>query len=143
MTLRLHSTIDQLTQTTFQERAQAVPTPTSRVPLDSASAVPQLRAQLDRGPHLEVEAPSRKEGTGQRRSNSFSGVVGGFQGPSRTTFKGPGKYGEEEEENCVEKEESDGTDGVPATVGESQGIGRPTLAQYDKHVSHLSELSLL
>ncbi|MBW0464225.1 hypothetical protein O181_003940 [Austropuccinia psidii MF-1] len=130
-------------QTRFQARPQAVPTPTPRVPLDSNSAVPQLRAQLDRAPHLEVTAPSRKEGTGPRRSSSFSGVVGGFQGTSRTTFKGPGKDGEEEEENCLEKEESDGTDSVPAIVGESQVTEGPTLAQYDKHVSHLSEPSLL
>ncbi|MBW0550521.1 hypothetical protein O181_090236 [Austropuccinia psidii MF-1] len=37
------------------------------------------------------------------------------------TFKGPGEDGEEEE--------SYGTEGVPAPVGESQGTGRPTLAQ--------------
>ncbi|MBW0519884.1 hypothetical protein O181_059599 [Austropuccinia psidii MF-1] len=45
------------------------------------------------------------------------------------TFKGPGEDGEEEEENSVEEEVSDGTEGVPAPVGESQGTGGPTLAQ--------------
>ena len=77
-----------------------------------------------------------------RRSNSFSGVVGGFPGMSRTSFKGPGEDGEEEEENSVEEEESEGTEGVPALVGASQGTGRPTLAQSNQPVSHQSEPSL-
>ncbi|MBW0562993.1 hypothetical protein O181_102708 [Austropuccinia psidii MF-1] len=130
-------------QKRFQARAQAVPTANPRVPLDSTPAVPQLRAQFNREPHSEVEEPSRKEGIGTRRLRSFSGVVGGFKGPWRTTSKGPGEDGEEEEENCVEKEGSDGTEGVSSTLRESQGIGVPTLAQYDKHVSHLYEPSLL
>ncbi|MBW0468790.1 hypothetical protein O181_008505 [Austropuccinia psidii MF-1] len=95
------------------------------------------------GPNLEGEAPSRKEGRGPRRSNSFSGVVGGFPGLSRTTLKGPGEGGEEEEENSVEEEESDGTEGVPAPVGVSQGTGGPTVAHSNQPVSHQSELSLL
>ncbi|MBW0479129.1 hypothetical protein O181_018844 [Austropuccinia psidii MF-1] len=61
-----------------------------------------------------------------------------FPGLSRTTFKGPG---EEEEENSVEEEESDGTEGVPAPVGASQGTGGPTLAQSNQPVSHQSERS--
>ncbi|MBW0465630.1 hypothetical protein O181_005345 [Austropuccinia psidii MF-1] len=43
--------------------------------------------------------------------------------------KGPGKHGEEEEENSVKEEESDSTEGIPAPVGASQGTGGPTLAQ--------------
>ncbi|MBW0590408.1 hypothetical protein O181_130123, partial [Austropuccinia psidii MF-1] len=60
-----------------------------------------------------------------------------------TTLKGPGEDGEEEEENSVEGEESDGTEGVPAAVGASQGTGGPTLAQSNQPVSHQSEPSLL
>ncbi|MBW0530095.1 hypothetical protein O181_069810 [Austropuccinia psidii MF-1] len=86
---------------------------------------------------MEGAAPSRKEGRGTRRSNSFSGVVGGFTGLSRTSFKGPGEDGEEEEE------ESDGIESVPASVGEPQGTGGLTLAQYNQPVSHQSEPSLL
>ncbi|MBW0505209.1 hypothetical protein O181_044924 [Austropuccinia psidii MF-1] len=86
-------------QTISQARAQAVLTPTPRAPLDGTPAVPQLRAQLDRGPHMEGAA---------------------------LTFKGPG---EEEEDNSVEEEESDGTEGVPSPVGASQGTGGPTIAQ--------------
>ncbi|MBW0517476.1 hypothetical protein O181_057191 [Austropuccinia psidii MF-1] len=91
---------------------------------------------------MEGAAPLRKEGRGPRRSNSFSGVVGGFPELSRTNFKGPGEDGEEEEENSVEEEESYSTEGVPAPVGASQGTGGPTLAQSNQPVSHQSEPSL-
>ncbi|MBW0568800.1 hypothetical protein O181_108515 [Austropuccinia psidii MF-1] len=122
-------------QTRSQARAQAALTPTPRVP--------QLRAQLDRGPRMEGAAPSRKEGRGPRRSISLSGVVGGFPGISRTSLKVQGEDDDEEEENSVEEEESDGTEGVPAPVGASQSTGGPTLAQSDQPVSHQSEPSLL
>ncbi|MBW0505192.1 hypothetical protein O181_044907 [Austropuccinia psidii MF-1] len=100
-----------------QSRDQAVLTPTPRAALDCTPEVPQLRAQLDRGPHLEGAAPSRREGRAPRRASPFSGVVGNFPGLSRTTFKGPGEDCEEEEENYVEEAESDGTEGVPSPVG--------------------------
>ncbi|MBW0531080.1 hypothetical protein O181_070795 [Austropuccinia psidii MF-1] len=61
----------------------------------------------------------------------------------RTTLKGPGEDGEEEEDNSVEEEESDGSEGVPAPVGALQGNGGPTLAQSNQPVSHQSEPSLL
>ncbi|MBW0513909.1 hypothetical protein O181_053624 [Austropuccinia psidii MF-1] len=111
--------------------------------LDGTPAVPQKRAQLDRGPNLEGAAPSIQEGRGPRRSSSFSGVVGGFPGLSRTNFKGPGQDGEEEEENSVEEEESDSTESVPSPAGESQGTGGPTLAQSNQPVYHQSEQYLL
>ncbi|MBW0494368.1 hypothetical protein O181_034083 [Austropuccinia psidii MF-1] len=130
-------------QTRYQGRSEAVLTATLRAPLHGTTAVPQLRDQLDRGPNMKGAAPSRKEGRGPRRSNYFSGVVGSFPGLSKTSFKGPGKDGEEEEENSVEEEESDGTKGVPPPVGESQGTGGPTIAQYNQPVSHQSEPSLL
>ncbi|MBW0507121.1 hypothetical protein O181_046836 [Austropuccinia psidii MF-1] len=101
-------------KTRSQSRAQAVLTPTPRAPLDGTPEIPQLRAHLDRGPNVEGAAPSQKEGRGPRRSSSFSGVVGSLPRLARTTFKGPGEYGEEGEENSVEEEESDGTEGVPA-----------------------------
>ncbi|MBW0543197.1 hypothetical protein O181_082912, partial [Austropuccinia psidii MF-1] len=64
-------------------------------------------------------------------------------GTSRTIFKGPVEYGEEEEENSVEEEQSDGTEGSPAPVGVSQGTGGPTLAQSYQPFSHQYEPSLL
>ncbi|MBW0484352.1 hypothetical protein O181_024067 [Austropuccinia psidii MF-1] len=102
--------------TKSQARTRAVLTPTPRASLEGTPAVPQLRAQLDRGPHMEGASPSRKEGRDPRRSNSSSG----------------------EEENSLEEEESDGTESVPSPVGESQGTGEPALAQ-----SNQAEPSLL
>ncbi|MBW0526629.1 hypothetical protein O181_066344 [Austropuccinia psidii MF-1] len=130
-------------QTRSQARTQAVLTPAPRPPLDGTPAVSQLRTKLDRGPILEGAAPSRKEGRVPRRSNSFSGVGGGFPGMSRTTFRGPREDGEEEEENSVEEEESDGTEAAPAPLGVSEGTGGPTIAQSDQPVSHQTEPSIL
>ncbi|MBW0511933.1 hypothetical protein O181_051648, partial [Austropuccinia psidii MF-1] len=84
-----------------------------------------------------------KEGRRPRRSRAFSGVVGRFPGTSRTIFRAPAEDGEEEEENSVEEEESDGTEGVPAPVGASQGTGGLNLAQSNQPVCHQSEPSLL
>ncbi|MBW0516411.1 hypothetical protein O181_056126 [Austropuccinia psidii MF-1] len=124
-------------QTISQARTQAVLTATPKAPLDGTPEVPQVRAQLDRGPHMEGEAHSRKEGREPRRSNSFSGVVGGFPGLSRTRLKGPGEDGKEEEKkNSVEQEGSAGTESVPAPVGESQGTAGPTIAESNQPVSH-------
>ncbi|MBW0470601.1 hypothetical protein O181_010316 [Austropuccinia psidii MF-1] len=63
--------------------------------------------------------------------------------PQKTIFKGPGEDCEEEEENSVGKEESDGTNGVPDPVREYRGTGGPTVAQYNQPVSHKSEPYLL
>ncbi|MBW0586071.1 hypothetical protein O181_125786, partial [Austropuccinia psidii MF-1] len=106
-----------------QARTQGVLTPTPRAALECTPAVSQLSTKSDRGPILEGAAPSRKEGRVPRRSSSFSGVVGRFPGTSRTTLRGPGEDGEEEEENSVDEEGSD--------------------AQSDQPVSHQSEPSLL
>ncbi|MBW0472102.1 hypothetical protein O181_011817 [Austropuccinia psidii MF-1] len=102
-------------KTRYQARTHAVLTLTPRATLDGTPAVPQLRAQLDRGPSMEGEAPSRKEGRGPRRSSSFSGVNVRFPGLSRTNLHGPGE----------------------------DGTGGPTLAQSDQPVSHQYEPSLL
>ncbi|MBW0557547.1 hypothetical protein O181_097262 [Austropuccinia psidii MF-1] len=47
-------------QTRSQARAQDILTPTPRAPLDSTSAVPQLRAKLDRGLHMEGRKRAKK-----------------------------------------------------------------------------------
>ncbi|MBW0571364.1 hypothetical protein O181_111079, partial [Austropuccinia psidii MF-1] len=126
-----------------QTRSQAVLTPTPRAPLDGTPEVQSLNAQSDRGQIKEGEAPSRKEGRVPRRLNYFSGGVGGFPGMARTTFRGPGEHGEEEEENSVEEEETDSTQASPASVGASEGTRGPTPAQSDPPVSHQTEPSLL
>ncbi|MBW0568072.1 hypothetical protein O181_107787 [Austropuccinia psidii MF-1] len=41
-------------------KTQAVLTPTPRAPLDGTPAVPQLRAGLDRGPHMEGRNRAKK-----------------------------------------------------------------------------------
>ncbi|MBW0460364.1 hypothetical protein O181_000079 [Austropuccinia psidii MF-1] len=104
---------------------------------------PARKSSRYRGPNLEGAVPSIQEGRGPRRSYSFSGVVGGFPGIASTTVKGPGEDDEEVEENSVEEEHSDGTEGVPAPVGASQGTGGPTIAQSNKPVSHQYEPSWL
>ncbi|MBW0515188.1 hypothetical protein O181_054903 [Austropuccinia psidii MF-1] len=49
-------------QTRSQDRTQDVLTPTPRAPIDGTPAVPQLRAQLHRGPAWkEKHHPRRKE----------------------------------------------------------------------------------
>ncbi|MBW0567799.1 hypothetical protein O181_107514 [Austropuccinia psidii MF-1] len=64
-------------QNRSQARGQAALTPTPRAPLDGTPAVPQLRANLDRGPNVEGEAdPGRKE-EGQEDKVIFQS----FQGP--------------------------------------------------------------
>ncbi|MBW0576557.1 hypothetical protein O181_116272 [Austropuccinia psidii MF-1] len=104
-------------QKRFKDRAQAVLTPTLRAPLYGTPAVPQLRANLDRGQNLQGEALSIQEGFGEDD--------------------------EEQEENSVEEEESYGTEGFSFPVWESQGTVGPTLAQYNKPTSYQSEPSLL
>ncbi|MBW0464781.1 hypothetical protein O181_004496 [Austropuccinia psidii MF-1] len=75
-------------------------------------------------------------------TSSFSEVVDGFPGISRTTFRGPGEDDVEGKENSVEEEKSHSTEASPAPVGTSQGSGGPTLAQSDQPVSNQSEPSL-
>ncbi|MBW0466418.1 hypothetical protein O181_006133 [Austropuccinia psidii MF-1] len=61
----------------------------------------------------------------------------------RTQFGRSSTIQEDQEANSVEEEEYDGTEGVPAPVGASQGTGGPALAQSNQPVSHHSEPSLL
>ncbi|MBW0482868.1 hypothetical protein O181_022583 [Austropuccinia psidii MF-1] len=112
-------------QKKFQARTKAVLTTTLKDPLDITPSVPQLRANLDRGPIW-------KEGRGPRRSSLFSGVAGSFPGISTTLPRGLGKGNSEEEE------ESDSTEPAPAAVGEFQVPGGPTLAQSIIYLSFIS-----
>ncbi|MBW0533373.1 hypothetical protein O181_073088 [Austropuccinia psidii MF-1] len=109
-------------QTRSQAIAQAVLTPTPRAPLDGIPEVPQLRAHLDR-----------------TKCGRSSTVQEGRRSARKITLILRSK----EEEDFVEEEESDGTEGVPAPVGASQGTGGPALAKSNQPVSHQSEPSLL
>ncbi|MBW0530764.1 hypothetical protein O181_070479 [Austropuccinia psidii MF-1] len=66
-------------QTRSQARAQAFLTPTPRAPLDGTSAVPQLRAQLDRGHRME----------GRKRAKEIKSILRSLvasQGTERPTL---------------------------------------------------------
>ncbi|MBW0585225.1 hypothetical protein O181_124940 [Austropuccinia psidii MF-1] len=62
---------------------------------------------------------------------------------AQTIFEFPGEDGDKEEENSVEEEDSDGTEGVPAPMRECHDTGGPTLAQSNQPISDQSEQSLL
>ncbi|MBW0492764.1 hypothetical protein O181_032479 [Austropuccinia psidii MF-1] len=70
-------------------------------------------ACLDRGPILQGEALSKKEGSPPRISNSSSGGFNDLPGMSKISFNGLGEYGEEEEG-------FEGTEAVPDPVGSSE-----------------------
>ncbi|MBW0568580.1 hypothetical protein O181_108295 [Austropuccinia psidii MF-1] len=92
---------------TLPQRNPAVLTPTSRVPLDRPPSAHQLSANLDRGPPMEGEAPSRRGGMKSRRSRSFSGLLGGYPSMSEGARERLGEDEDEEGEGCVEEEESE------------------------------------
>ncbi|MBW0497104.1 hypothetical protein O181_036819 [Austropuccinia psidii MF-1] len=121
----------------FQSRAQDVLTPTARAPLGGTPAVPKLRAPYGRSSTIHP---------GRKRAKKIKIILRNSWRIHRT-FKEHSQRsrgdGDKEEENSVQDEGSDGAEGVPAPVGESQGTGRQTLAQSGQPVSHQSEPSLL
>ncbi|MBW0530411.1 hypothetical protein O181_070126, partial [Austropuccinia psidii MF-1] len=90
---------------TRYQRNLAVLTPTERVPLDRTPSVHQLNANLDRGPPMEGEAPSRGGGMKSRRSRSLSGLLGGYPGMSEAARARLGEVEDEEGEESVEEED--------------------------------------
>ncbi|MBW0491735.1 hypothetical protein O181_031450 [Austropuccinia psidii MF-1] len=118
------------------------------MPVQHSPPARQTRSSSTEGPLRQRTKFGRRSTIqeGRKRAKKikfFSGVVGGFPGLSRTTFKGPGEDGEEEEKNTVGEAESDGTECVTSPMGESQGIGGSNLAQSNQPVSHKSGPSLL
>ncbi|MBW0480928.1 hypothetical protein O181_020643 [Austropuccinia psidii MF-1] len=91
---------------TRSRRNPAVLTPTARVPLDGTPSVHQLSANLDRGPPMEGEAPSRRGGMKSRRSRSFPCLLGGYPGISEGARARLGEVEDEEGEESVEEEDS-------------------------------------
>ncbi|MBW0526219.1 hypothetical protein O181_065934 [Austropuccinia psidii MF-1] len=91
---------------TSSQRNQAVLTPTARAPLECTPSVPQVSANLDRGPPMEGEAPSIRGGLRLRRSRSFSGLLGGYPNNSQAPRSILGESEDEEGEESVEEEES-------------------------------------
>ncbi|MBW0492623.1 hypothetical protein O181_032338 [Austropuccinia psidii MF-1] len=114
-------------QTISQDRTQAVITPTSRASLEGSPEVPQLRAPLYRRSSTIQE--------GRKRAKKIKLILRSSWRILRN-FKGPDEDGEEEDENYVEEEVSDGPEGAPDPVAVPQGTGGPTLAQSYQPVSH-------
>ncbi|MBW0581311.1 hypothetical protein O181_121026 [Austropuccinia psidii MF-1] len=93
---------------TRSQRNPAVLTPTARTPLDRTPSVHQLSANLERGPPMEVAAPSR-------RSRSFSGLLGRYPGMSEGARARLGEAEDEEGEESEETEVVTALEGVPKT----------------------------
>ncbi|MBW0537521.1 hypothetical protein O181_077236, partial [Austropuccinia psidii MF-1] len=87
---------------TRSQENSAVLTPKERVPIDHTPSVHQLSANLDRGPPMEGEAPSRRGETKSRRSRSFSGLLGGYPGMSEGARARLGEVKDEEGEESTE-----------------------------------------
>ncbi|MBW0493634.1 hypothetical protein O181_033349 [Austropuccinia psidii MF-1] len=121
---------------TRSQRHQAVLTPTARDPLDCTPSVPQLSANLDRGPPMEDTAPSRRGGVKSRRSRSFSGLLGGYPSIS----KGPrSRSGEAEDE----EEESEETKVEAALAGAPEASEAPNLAHSNQPLVSQAETNFL
>ncbi|MBW0512972.1 hypothetical protein O181_052687 [Austropuccinia psidii MF-1] len=97
-------------KSTRSQTNPAVLTPTARDPLDRTQSVHQLSANLDRGPPMEGEAPSRRGGMKSRKSRSFSGLLGGCHGMSEGARASLGEVEDEEGEDFVEEEDSGETE---------------------------------
>ncbi|MBW0461673.1 hypothetical protein O181_001388 [Austropuccinia psidii MF-1] len=117
---------------TRSQRHQDVLTPKARPLLDHAPSVHQLSAELDRGPPIEGEAPSRRGGVKSRISRSFSGLLDGYQrisqGPRRRLVESEDEAGED----SVEEEDSKEIEVTSALEGAPQASEAPNLAFSNK-----------
>ncbi|MBW0564164.1 hypothetical protein O181_103879 [Austropuccinia psidii MF-1] len=125
------------------QRNPAVLTPTARVPLDCTPSVHQLSANLDRGPPMEGEAPSRRGGMKSRRSRSFSGLLGGYPGISEGARARLGEVEDEEGEESVEEEDSGETEVEDALANASEVLQGSNLALSNQPLVSKNEPSLL
>ncbi|MBW0474678.1 hypothetical protein O181_014393 [Austropuccinia psidii MF-1] len=78
------------------QRNPAVITPTARVPLYHTPSVHQRNANLDKGPPMEGEEPSRRGQMKSIRSRSLSGFLGGYPGMSEGARARLGEVEDEE-----------------------------------------------
>ncbi|MBW0470521.1 hypothetical protein O181_010236 [Austropuccinia psidii MF-1] len=122
---------------TRSKRHQDVLTPTARAPLDRAPSLHQLSANLDRGPPMEGEAPSRRGGLKSRRSRSYSGLLGGYP----RIYQGPrSRSGEAEDE---EGEDSEETEVAAALAGSPEFSRAPNLAHFEQALVPQAEPNFL
>ncbi|MBW0529646.1 hypothetical protein O181_069361 [Austropuccinia psidii MF-1] len=122
---------------------QAILAPTARAPLENTPSVHQLSANLDRGPPMEGEAPSRRGGMKSRRSRSFYVLLCGYPG----IFQGPiGRLGEAEDEEgkeSMEEEASEETQVAAALTGVPEAPESPNLAHFNKIIFSQAEPNFL
>ncbi|MBW0565989.1 hypothetical protein O181_105704 [Austropuccinia psidii MF-1] len=128
---------------TRSQRNPAVLTPTARVPLDCTRSIHQMSANLDRGPPMEGEAPSRRGGMKSRRSRSCSGLLGGYPGMSEDARARLGEVEAEEGEESVEKEDSGDTEVADALKNAPEVPQGSNLALSSKPLVSQTEPSLL
>ncbi|MBW0586629.1 hypothetical protein O181_126344 [Austropuccinia psidii MF-1] len=121
----------------------AVLTPTARVPLERTPSVHQLSANLDRGPPMEGEEPSRIGGMKSRRSRCFSGLLGGYPGISKGARARLGEVEDEEGEESVEEEFSGETEVADAFANAPEVPQGPNLALSNQPLVSQTEPSLL
>ncbi|MBW0492343.1 hypothetical protein O181_032058 [Austropuccinia psidii MF-1] len=117
---------------TRSQRIQAFLTPAARAHLDHTPSVHQLSANLDRGPPIEGEAPSRRGGMKSRRSISFSGILGVYPGISQGPKSILGKAEDEEGEESGEEEESEETEVSASLAGSPEASEAQILALSNK-----------
>ncbi|MBW0527337.1 hypothetical protein O181_067052 [Austropuccinia psidii MF-1] len=125
------------------QRIPAVLTATERAPLDRTPSVHQLSANLDRGPPMEGEAPSRRGLMKSRRSRSFSGILGGYPGMSEGERARLGEVEDEEGEESVEEEDSGDNEVADALENAPEVPQGSNLALSSQPLVSQTELSLL
>ncbi|MBW0461119.1 hypothetical protein O181_000834 [Austropuccinia psidii MF-1] len=128
---------------TQSQRNPAVLTPTERVPLDHTPSFNQLSANLNRGPPMEGEEPSRRGGMKSRRSRSFSGLLGGYPGMSEGARAILGEAEDEEGEESVEEEESEETEVATALVGAPEASEAANLSHSNQPLVSKAEPNFL
>ncbi|MBW0561147.1 hypothetical protein O181_100862 [Austropuccinia psidii MF-1] len=121
---------------TRSQRNPAILTPTGRVPLAHTPSVPQLSANLDRGPPMEISAPSR-------RSKSFSAILGAYPGMSEGARARLGEVEDEEGEESVEEEDSWETEVADALANAPEVPQGSNLALSSQRLVSQTEQSLL
>ncbi|MBW0508570.1 hypothetical protein O181_048285 [Austropuccinia psidii MF-1] len=125
------------------QRHQAVLTPTARAPLDHTPTLHQLGANLDRGPPMGGEAPSRRGSVNSRRSRSFSGLLGGYPSIYQGPRGGLGEAEDEEGEESVEEEEYEETEVEAALAGSPEAFEAANIAHSNQPLVSQAEPNFL
>ncbi|MBW0527990.1 hypothetical protein O181_067705 [Austropuccinia psidii MF-1] len=103
----------------------------------------QLNGNLDRGPPVEGEAPSRRGGVKSRRSRSFSGSLGGQSSIYQGTRSKLGEAEDEEGEESVEEEQYEEAEVAAALEGDPEASEPANLAHYNETLVSQAEPNFL